>query len=250
MLDIERSKVEQEPAMTAFVLVHGAFHGGWCWRDVAVRLRAADHEVFTPTLTGLGERHHLASTETDLETHVQDIVGVIDWEDLHDIVLVGHSYGGMVIGATADRRGERVKAIVYLDALIPRDGMSVFDFNPPERRDESRKAAETFNGWQIPARTAAYYGVSDAAQQDWVDGKCVPHPLKCMTGKPSLSTDPHAGIARRAYVLCTDPPLVYMRQFYDWALAEGDWICREIATGHDLMVTEPKAVSDILLEFA
>ncbi len=236
--------------MTAFVLVHGAFHGGWCWRHVAARLRAVGHEVFTPTLTGLGERHHLASRETDLETHVQDIVGVIDWEDLRDIVLVGHSYGGMVIGAAADRRSERVKAIVYLDAEIPRDGVSVLDSNPPERRDSIRKAAESHNGWQIPPHTAAYYGVSDTDQQAWVDEKCVPHPLKCVTQKPSLSADPHAGIGQRAYLRCTDPPLAVMRQFYDRALAEGDWICRELATGHDLMVTEPEAVSDFLLVFA
>ncbi len=237
--------------MTAFVLVHGAWHGGWCWRYVAARLRAAGHEVFTPTLTGLGERHHLANRETDLETHVQDIVGVIDWEDLRDIVLVGHSYGGMVTGITADRRRERVQAIVYLDAMIPRDGMALLDFNPPERRDSFHKAAEAHNGWQIPPYTAEFLGVSDFEQRVWVDEKCVPHPLKCVTQKPNLSADPHAGIAQLAYLLCTDSPLVdHLRQFYNRALTEGDWTCRELATGHDLMVTEPEAVGDFLLEFA
>ena len=106
--------------MATYVLVHGAFLGGWCWRDVAARLRAAGHDVFAPTLTGLGERYHLATPDTDLETNVQDIIGVIDWEDLNDIVLVGHSYAGMVVGGVAGRHGDRIKSIIYLDAHIPR----------------------------------------------------------------------------------------------------------------------------------
>ncbi len=235
--------------MTTFVLVHGAYHGGWCWRDVAARLRVADHEIFTPTLTGLGERHHLASREVDLETHILDITGVIDWEGLHDIVLVGHSYGGMVIGGVADQRGGQIRSIVYLDAVIPRNGMSVLDFQPPGRAEEFQQAVKSFNGWQLPAYSAAYYGVRDLRQQRWVDGKCVPHPFKCMTQKSSLSPDPHANIAQCAYVLCTEPPLPYMQQFFEWAESQDGWTCHEMPTGHDLMVTEPEVLSTLLLDF-
>ncbi len=235
--------------MTTFVLVHGAYHGGWCWVDVAKRLRAAGHEVFAPTITGLGERYHLATPEVGLDTHIKDIVNAVEWEGLRDFVLVGHSYGGMIIGGVADELGERIKAIVYLDALIPRNGVSVLDYNPAARREEIQKSAESFNGWQIPAYSAKFYGVADTAKQKWVDGKCVPHPLKSMSDKSSLSEDPHKGISTRVYLLCTNPPLPYMRQFFEWAQAQDDWICGEMNTGHDLMVTEPKKLSEFLLEF-
>ena len=235
--------------MTGYVLVHGAFLGGWCWRDVAGRLREAGHDVFTPTLTGLGERYHLATPETDLETHVQDIVGVIDWEELNDIVLVGHSYAGMVVGGVAGRRGDQVKSIVYLDAHIPRHGMSMVDMNPPERAESFRKAAEAHNGWQIPPHSAEYYGVRDPALQTWIDGKCVPLPLKCLTSKTDLAGEPHPGIAQQVHVLCTDPMMPIFRKSHEWAQKQGNWKCRKLATGHFLMMTAPDAVAELLLEY-
>lgn len=236
--------------MTAFVLVHGAFLGGWCWRDVAAQLRTAGHDVFTPTLTGLGERYHLATLETDLETHIQDILGVIDWEDLNDIVLVGHSYAGMVVGGVAGRRSDRIKAIIYLDAHIPRDGMSMVDMNPPERAQAFQRAAEAYNGWQIPPHTADYYGVRDKGLQGWIDAKCVPLPLKCLTSRADQTAVPHSAIARQVHVLCTDPMMPIFQKSHEWARARSGWECKEIATAHFLMVTAPKAVSDLLLEYA
>jgi len=236
--------------MTAFVLVHGAFLGGWCWRDVAARLRAAGHDVFTPTLTGLGERYHLATSDTDLETHIQDINGVIDWEDLNDIVLVGHSYAGMVVGGVAGRRSDRIKAIIYLDAHIPRDGMSMVDMNPPERAQAFQKAAEAYNGWQIPPHTAEYYGVRDKELQSWIDAKCVPLPLKCLGSRTDQSGTPHPGIARQVYVRCTDPMMPIFQKSQEWAQAQGSWECKEMPTAHFLMLTAPEAVSDLLLEYA
>jgi pimeloyl-ACP methyl ester carboxylesterase len=236
--------------MATYVLVHGAFLGGWCWRDVAAGLRAAGHDVFAPTLTGLGERYHLATPDTDLETNVQDIIGVIDWEDLNDIVLVGHSYAGMVVGGVAGRHGDRIKSIIYLDAHIPRDGMSMVDMNPPERAEALQKAAEANNGWQIPPHSAEYYGVRDTALQTWIDGKCVPLPLKCLTSKTDRSAAPHPGIARQAYVRCTDPMMPIFQKSHEWARAQGDWECREIATAHFLMITAPDEVENLLLEYA
>ncbi len=113
--------------MATYVLVHGGGHGGWCYQRVARLLRAPGHEVYTPTLTGLGEREHLLSPDIDLDTHITDVVKVMQFEDLHDVILVGHSYGGMVITGIADRATDRVGHIVYLDAANPENGQSLVD---------------------------------------------------------------------------------------------------------------------------
>src|SRR6185312_289139 len=123
-----------------FVLVHGAWHGGWCWKRVSPLLRALGHEVFTPTLTGLGERQHLMSPEVGLDTHIKDVLGVLEYEDLHDVILVGHSYAGMVIAGVAEKAAERIAHLVYLDAFVPADGKSLADYQPPEILQLSRKA--------------------------------------------------------------------------------------------------------------
>jgi pimeloyl-ACP methyl ester carboxylesterase len=111
--------------MANFVLVHGAWHGGWCWRDTAAALRGAGHHVFTPTHTGVGERSHQSAENITLETHIRDVCGCIEWEELSDVILVGHSYGGMVITGVADRMAERIKSLVYLDAFVPANGDSL-----------------------------------------------------------------------------------------------------------------------------
>jgi pimeloyl-ACP methyl ester carboxylesterase len=145
--------------MATFVIVHGAWSGGHAWRWVRPLLRAAGHEVFTPALTGLGERSHLASTQVDLDTHVLDVVGVLEFEDMDQVVLVGHSSGGMVITGVADRAPERLAQLVYLDAEVPMDGQSEFDLLAPEERAGYQQAATSKGqGWQIPpagARPAA-----------------------------------------------------------------------------------------------
>lgn len=233
-----------------YVLVHGAFHGGWCWRRVADILRAAGHTVFAPTMTGLGERSHLLSPEVNLNTHIQDIVNVLVWEDLRDVVLVGHSYGGAVVTGVADRVADRIGSIVYLDAVIPQNGQSTLDVQPPERRQWMIDRAASGDGWTQPANSAEFYGVTDKADQAWVDGKCTPQPFAAITQKLSLTEAPAARIAKRLYILCTNPPLPYMRKFYDAAMADSGWTALELETGHDAMVTEPEALSRILMEQA
>src|SRR5215218_3749420 len=137
--------------MATFVIVHGAWSGGHAWRWLRPLLRAAGHQVFTPALTGLGERSHLANAQIDLDTHVLDVVGVLEYEDLLQVVLVGHSYGGMVITGVADRVPERLAQLVYLDAEVPMDGQSEFDLLPPEERAVYEDAArERGDGWRIP----------------------------------------------------------------------------------------------------
>ena len=163
--------------MATYVLVHGAWHGGWCWKRVAPLLRAAGHEVYTytPTLTGLGERAHLLSRDIDLDTHITDIVNVLAYEELTDVVLVGHSYGGMVIAGVADRVPERVAHLVYLDAFVPRDGQAVHDiFSPEFAAHLQALALAEGDGWRIPAPPAASYGVTAAADLAWVAAKTSP----------------------------------------------------------------------------
>ena len=145
--------------MVTFVLVHGAWHGGWCWTRVARKLRAAGHEVHTPTLTGLGERAHLLTRDVDLDTHIADILGLFEAEEIEDAVLCGHSYAGMVITDVADRIADRLRAIVYLDAFVPDHGQSLFDLYGEDRTADARAlAASDGDGWRMPPRPAAYFG--------------------------------------------------------------------------------------------
>jgi pimeloyl-ACP methyl ester carboxylesterase len=235
--------------MTTFVLVHGAFHGGWCWRDVIASLRASGHEVFAPTLTGLGERSHLASPAVDLSTHIQDIANLIEWEDLCGAVLVGHSYGGMVITGVADRLSKRLAGLIYLDALVPQDGQCVLDLQPPERRESILEEVAANGGWFWPCRTAAFYGVRDPARQEWVDGKCTPQPFHTLFERLRLAGPPGDKVARKLHILCTNPPLAYMRKFYEWASDAPGWQVTELATGHDAMITQPEILSRLLVEW-
>ena len=137
-------------AIGTYVLVHGAWHGGWCWAKVARLLRDAGHEVYTPTLTGLGERAHLATPDVDLDTHITDVENLLRYEDLHDVVLVGHSYGGLVVTGVADRMPERVKQLVYVDTGPLPDGFSNADFVPPDERARQEALVDKADGWRLP----------------------------------------------------------------------------------------------------
>ena len=176
--------------MATFVLVHGGWAGGWQWREVASLLRAAGHEVFTPTLTGLGERVHLASPDVGLDTHIQDILMVLEYEELRDVILVGYSYSGMVITGVAERAPERLAHLVYLDAYVPRDGESLLDMLGPDAAAFIEQAAQAYgDGWRIP------HDPPDAPRR-------TPHPLK--TGQQPVSlTNPAAAALPRTFIYCT-----------------------------------------------
>ena len=147
--------------MATFVLVHGAWHGSWCWKRVRKALQAEGHDVFTPTLTGVGERSHLTSPQVTLDTHVADVVNLIRWEELTDVVLCGHSYGGCVITGVADRVAERLRALVYLDAFIPENGQSLHDTLPPEVAEaQVRGARESGDGWRVPPISGEFFQVN------------------------------------------------------------------------------------------
>jgi pimeloyl-ACP methyl ester carboxylesterase len=237
--------------MATYVLVHGGGHGGWCYQPVARLLRAAGHEVYAPTLTGLGERSHLLSPDIDLDLHIQDVVAVLHYEDLHDVILVGHSYGGMVITGVADRAADRVGRIVYLDAANPVNGQSLVDVAGPMillTRDHSRMV----DGVELvlhPAPGAGlFYGVTDPEHLAWMEDRLTSHPWKCFEQKLELANETALWAIPRYQIVCTstlatrDPEL--MDEFRN---AKRHW---DIDTGHDLMITEPQAVVDALLAIA
>jgi pimeloyl-ACP methyl ester carboxylesterase len=222
--------------MATIVIVHGAWHGGWRWKEVRLALQAAGHEVYTPTLTGLGERSHLASPDIDLETHIQDVVNVLEYEDLRDVVLVGHSFGGMVLPAVADRAAARLARLIYLDALLPRAGECSYDLFPPEVRAEEEEAARLHGeGWRIPPSPGA----------DW---RATPFPLKpCQ--QPLHLTGAGDDTVPGVYVLCTAKTgWDVCAPFADRARERG-WPVYELATGHNPLKneTDRTALVELLL---
>jgi pimeloyl-ACP methyl ester carboxylesterase len=230
-----------------FVLVHGAWQGGWCWRRVADRLRRDGHAVFTPTLTGLGERSHLLQPSIDLATHVADVVNLMQWEQLSDVVLCGHSYGGFVISGVAERMSAAIRAIVFLDAFLPQSGDTILKLTGPAVQDTIR-AAQQRGDLGVPPRPAEAFGVNQADRQ-WVDSLCVPQPIGTFTSPIALSGAREA-IARKTYIRaksCANPA-------FDRALAsvqaDRSWRYHEVACGHDVMIDSPERLSELLLEAA
>lgn len=231
-----------------FVLVHGGWHGGWCWRRVAPLLRAAGQEVHTPTLTGLGERAHLLDPRIDLETHARDVVDVLTDEELSGVILVGHSYGGMVIAGVADRASDRLAHLVFLDAFVPDDGQSLFDLLRPDRREVYRQGArEQGGGWRVPPPPPQALGVTDGEQARWLADQLTPQPIRTFE-QPVRFTDPAAAALPRTYIHCTAGPLVpSFAPFAARLRAAPGWRYHELATGHDAMLTAPDEVAEVLL---
>ncbi len=235
--------------MATFVLVHGAWHGGWCWRDVSRALRAGGHEVFTPTLTGVGERAHLIGPGVGLNTHIQDIVAVLQVENLTDIVLCGHSYGGMVITGVADREAARIRSLVYLDAFVPENGQAVFDIMAPERQAQIRAGATEKNGAKVLAPvTAANFGVKDAKKAAWVDATCVPHPMLAFEERPVL-TGAWKTVPKKTYIIAKEyDPSSFQR--YRALAKDPAWRFLEAQSHHEVMVDLPDWLADRLKEAA
>lgn len=231
--------------MTAFVLVHGAWHGGWCWQRVAATLRAKDHAVFTPSLTGLGDRAHLLTASINLSTHIADITGMVESYDLEDVVLCGHSYGGLVISGVADQMPDRIRALVYLDALVPEDGQSMFDTIPDAIADGFRKQAEDGDGYSVPPMTAEQFNVNQA-DAAWMNRKCSNHPLASFAEPLSLNGR-HLEVARRMYVLAAGFDHPGTKAAYETVKARSGWESEIMQGGHDLMIDNPDAVTDVLL---
>ena len=232
-------------ATKTFVLLHGAWHGGWCWERVASILRARGYRVTTPTQTGLGERSHLMSPDIDLEVFADDVVNHLLWEGLTGVTLVGHSFGGNSISGAAARVPDHIARLVYLDALVPVGGRAPFDDLPPGVvADRLREADESSGGLSIPAPPAAAFGVTDAEDAAWLEARLTPHPLGTFRSALDLGPDPANGLPAE-YVLCVDPQYGNVEGSMNRARGLG-WPVREIATGHDAMVTAPAPLADLL----
>ena len=233
--------------MATFVLVHGAWHGSWCWKRVRKALQAEGHDVYTPTLTGVGERSHLISPQVDLETHVADVVNLIRWEELTEVALCGHSYGGCVITGAADRVAERIRALVYLDAFILEDGQSLHDVLPAEVATGQRKAAnERGNGWLVPPITAEFFRVNPA-DRAWVDAQCTPQPLA--TFSRPLRLGKSIAATKCTHILATGYEQSPFPPFHEIAKRKG-WKALTIACGHDVMLDKPAELVAMLRDAA
>ena len=235
--------------MATFVLVHGAWHGGWCWPRVAEPLRGQGHRVFAPTLTGLGERAHLGRAEVDLETHIADVIGLVESEELDSIVLCGHSYGGMVVSGVADRIAPRVRALMFLDAFVPEDGQSLLALQPPDRAQRMREAAAKNGGWRVPPFPASHFGVRDAADRAWVDRRCVAQSIRTFD-QPARLTGAWRGIRGLHYVLAAEYTNSSFHRFADAARADPRFRVATAPCGHEVMIDEPARLVQLLTEAA
>jgi pimeloyl-ACP methyl ester carboxylesterase len=242
---IDETNAQAQANAKTFVLVHGAWHGGWCWRRVSDRLEKKGHKVFTPTKTGLGERSHLLDAKVNLATHVTDIVNVIKWESLNDIVLVGHSYGGAVASGVAEQVPEAIGCFVFLDAFVPESGESVASLTTRRQAIEELVQKGEMSMKPVPA---AVFQVNEN-DRAWVDRMCTPHPLATFTDKPTL-TGARNRVAKKAYIRAVgyaNPPFDAAR---DKLKATAGWRIYEVPCGHDVMVDMPDRLTEILLEVA
>lgn len=233
--------------MSTFVLVHGAWHGGWCWKRVRRALQALGHDVFTPTLTGVADRSHLLSPQVDLETHIADVVNLIRWEELSDVVLCGHSYGGCVISGVADRIPDRIGALVYLDAFVLENGQSLHSTLPPPMRDAQLAQAHGGEGWKVPPIPAEAFHVN-AQDLDWVNRQCTVQPLATFQ-QPLRLTGEIARIQNVTFILAAGWAPSPFQSFYDQAKTKG-WRTVAMECGHDVMLDMPDELTRELVAAA
>jgi pimeloyl-ACP methyl ester carboxylesterase len=241
------SAAAQTSAPKTFVLVHGAWHGGWCWRRVADLLQQRGHKVFTPTMTGLGERSHLIDNKVNLATHVTDIVNVIKWENLSDIVLVGHSYGGVIISGVAEEMRDAIGSIVFLDAFVPENGDSLATKSSQPVRESIAASVEKGERVMKPV-SAAVFRVNEK-DRAWVDAMCTPHPLATLTDKATI-TGARERIAKKAYIRAKGYPSIPFDGALERLKTDAAWRVYELPCGHDAMVDMPERLTEILVEVA
>ena len=244
--------------MANFLLVHGAWHGGWCWRDVVQTLTAAGHRAHAVTLTGVGDRMHLMSPAITLETHICDVVNAMDMEEMDDVVLAVHSYAGMIGTAIADRRPRRLRHLVYVDAVVPKPGESWSSTHAVATREARLAACETSADHSFPPPDPSVYGLAGDSW-DWVKRRQVPHPGH--TYEATLDFDPRrVASVSRTFVSCTQPALATIDairpRVVDSSFWDGAWVggagarVVELKTGHDPMISAPSDLARILLDCA
>jgi len=230
--------------MATFLLAHGAWSAGWAWKKMPPLMRAAGHEFLVPTYTGLGERAHLAHPSIDLDTHIQDVLGVLTFEDLRDVILLAHSYGGMVATGVVDRARDRIAQLVYLDAFVPQAGQSLFDLLPEEPRGTmQRLASEIGEGWKVPPNPLP----PDTPEADlaWIMARRLPQPIKTFATPLRLNGSTDA--PPRSYIACTRiGPFDVFRPFAERARREPGWRMFELDASHNPHITCQQALADML----
>jgi pimeloyl-ACP methyl ester carboxylesterase len=237
--------------MATFVLVHGITCGIWAYKPVTERLRKLGHDVYPITNTGLGERSHLLGPHINLDTHIQDVVNTFLWNDITDAVLVGHSYGGMVITGTADRIPERIRSIVYLDAFLPKNGQAVNDLSLPSRRDEILKAVkDRGQGWFLPPLSAHAFGkVDDPKLVTWIEGKATAQPFATMS-QPVRLTGAWEKVPRKTYVLAEKYDPSPFQRFAQELRGNNAWTVHNLPATHFLTLILPDETTQLLVEAA
>lgn len=234
--------------MATFVLVHGAWHGGWCYKRVAQRLRTKGHEVYTPTLTGLGERSHLLHAGVNLSLHVQDILNVLRWEELSDVVLCGHSYGGMVITGVAAAVPDKIASLVYLDAFVPDAGQSLWDLTRDEVKQRGLAGVGRFGGYALPPISAEMFHVNPA-DRAWVDAQCVPQPFAAFL-EPAKVGARTLDVKKRTYIFASNYQPTSFTRFYTALKNDPGWTVKTAPCGHDVMIDEPDLLTEMLIAAA
>ena len=230
-----------------FLLIHGAWHGGWVWNEISEILRYQRYSVSTPTLTGLGEKKHLLSSKITIETFIEDVVNHIVFENLNNIILVGHSFAGSVISGVADRLKDRIKKLIYFDAMILIDGQKPFDISPKETVEKRIELAKKFgNDISIPAPSADVFGVFDIKKSLLLEEKLTPHPLSTFQSKLILKNEIGNGIPL-AYIFCTKPVYKSLESSRE-VVRKMKWPIFELNAGHDAMLTHPKETLNLLMK--
>jgi pimeloyl-ACP methyl ester carboxylesterase len=230
-----------------FVLVHGSSAGGWCYRRVADLLEKAGHKVYAPTLTGLGERSHLMSGLITLDTHIEDVVNVIRWENLEDFVLVGHSYGGWIVSGVAERFQGKISSIVFLDAFMPENGQRVLDTNSPRSRAEIEQAQRKAEVSR-PAPPASVWKVNEK-DQSWVNEKFTAQPVG-VAFTPIRLTGARDRVPKKTYVRAKGYDNPNFEAYYAKVRSDPSWRTYEMPCGHEVMIDMPERTAEILLEVA
>lgn len=234
--------------MSVYVLVHGAWGGSWVWKRIRKGLQACGHEVFTPTLTGVGERSHLLSPQVNLDIHIADVVNLIRWEELSDVVLCGHSYGGCVVTGAADQVPDRIGGLVYVDAFVPESGQSLHDTLPAEQRDaQVRGAVTSGDGWKVRPIPAEVFNVN-ARDLAWVNRQRTPQSLATFQ-QPLKLTGGIERIQNVTYILATGWEHSPFPQFYEKATTKG-WRRLTMECGHDVLLDKPEELLEVLLMVA
>jgi pimeloyl-ACP methyl ester carboxylesterase len=230
--------------MATFVLVHGAWAGSIVWKPIEERLRKAGHEVLRPTLTGLGERKHLARREVDLNTHIQDVLGVIDYEDLNKFVLVGHSYGGMVVTGVADKIPDKITSLVYLDAFVPENGQSLSSLVP---QGGPAPALKPDSDWEVAPLPPEAFGNPTPEVRAFFERKTSPQPAGTMIQALTL-TGGIDRIKRKTYIYCNDPAPTTFTQFYEKLKNRPGWVMHTLPCTHMAQNDMPNELTQMLVQ--